>query len=718
VCACTGAPPKANPAAARQFCDLVPLNAIASRHAYCRSFHFIHSIKMGTESIKMDSYQKTSSPERQRPESSQLDVEHGVAVSGDPDVSLRSRRPRFERSYAEKSLYNWKTHAPTPNRPVSFMKWLVEGVSAKKETDEELHQNLAGVARLLILLREYQDRFGMPEEGGPRDQEFVLQELCTDLYAGGSPIWALEPVMKKVAEGLTGKRGVDFFFLPRKAFIFAPTSGATFMFAWNRGFRICVLEAMERVAVRLASFASNTNSISSLPSRLPHKSELRNAYRGESMANFSDEEEDYNQEELAEEILDLASESEGLFFFLNSRSGSKDSSASLPPSAAGDATESATNTLAETAAPDADEFWNVDDSIRELFSRLATIEAIKSVDKIDHDKTVLYSPYVVMFFRVASSAGACAMWFNGSWYDMLVAGVLAVFVALIGSSTFLSRHDRLIFEVIASFIVGLVCGLIALTWEKETCFGAMAIAGVLDILQGFRVVYSIIEIMSKHTVTGGADFIEGILFTGLIAYSLKFGQYAASSLRLDDPAGAVFPECLPWPDHGINPYWYFLFVPLAALSWSGLFEPDYVDLPMMAFHGVLGYTVSWAIAQGSLSSNFNNFMAALIVTFSAGIVSRFTGRQALGNTVSGLYVLLPGAYLVNEVFANKMSGFLESIILRAVIIGLGSWTGTLLCSPTLFGTNRGLLQQSGSFRGSSHARRKRKTGNKGAMLFF
>ena len=40
---------------------------------------------------------------------------------------------------------------------------------------------------------------------------------------------------------------------------------------------------------------------------------------------------------------------------------------------------------------------------------------------------------------------------------------------------------------------------------------ALAIGGVLDILQGFRVVYAVIEAMSKHTVAGGADLMEDVL---------------------------------------------------------------------------------------------------------------------------------------------------------------------------------------------------------------
>ena len=82
----------------------------------------------------------------------------------------------------------------------------------------------------------------------------------------------------------------------------------------------------------------------------------------------------------------------------------------------------------------------------------------------------------------------------------------------------------------------------------------------------------------------------------------------------------------------------------------------------------------------------------MAVTFSAGIISRFTGRQALGNTVAGLYVLLPGAYLVTQVYSDRIDGFLWQIILRAIIIGIGGWTGTILCTPTLLGINKGLME--------------------------
>ena len=117
----------------------------------------------------------------------------------------------------------------------------------------------------------------------------------------------------------------------------------------------------------------------------------------------------------------------------------------------------------------------------------------------------------------------------------------------------------------------------------------------------------------------------------------------------------------------------------------------------MMMHGILSYVVYWAISTYAGNSALATFVGAMTVTASAGIFSRFTGRQALGATVTGLYVLLPGAYLVKGLFAAAEknvidAALLSNIVVTAVTIGLGGWTGTILCSPTILGTNRGILK--------------------------
>ena len=620
----------------------------------------------------------------------EIAASHGIAEASE---QVKSKKKCWCQQ-SPSSHYNWKKYAPSHFSILRFARWLMVGGSAySKESDEELHHNLESLARCLLLLRKYEILFGMPEHGGPHDQEFVLREVCKDLYAGGTPIWALEPVMVKAAEGLTGKEGINFLLLPRKTFISEPSSGATSMFSTERGFCINKLDSMERVVVRLASFASNTNGFSNVPSRPPTPVELENAAQT-GLASFACDETD--REALAAEILALGSEAQGLFFFVNTITSLYD-----------------TMNSENDSAPSISSFWKVENSTCNLFSRLAAMDAMKSIEKIDDEKRVLYSPLMIIFFRLCSAAGACAIWFNGSWQDMGIAGVLAIMVAYFESSPVLTRQERIVFEIVASFAVGLTAGLIALTWPNETCFGAMAVAGVLDILQGFRIVYAIIEIMSKHTVAGGADLLEGILFTGLIAYFLKIGQYAAAQILGDSPK--IFLGC----SHGIDKLWYFLFLPLAAVSWSGIFMPNYNDLPLMGLHGVLAYGVNWGLSRTHQNANFNNFISSLCVTLSAGIISRFSGRQAVGNTVAGLYVLLPGAYLVDALYSSGSDGglFIE-ILLSAVIIGIGAWTGTMLCSPTLLGTTHGLLMQKHPRHHRSTGERRRQKQRSSAMLFF
>ena len=269
--------------------------------------------------------------------------------------------------------------------------------------------------------------------------------------------------MKRVAEGFTGKRGVDFFMLPRRAFIFAPSSGATAMFRITRGYDMQRLDDMESVAVRLASFASNTSSVASVPTRWPRPQEMRRAFRTESLAGCY-----YSREEMAEEILNLASDAEGLFFYIRNHQSKCLANRESPLYAKGDET----GKLSELG-----EFWMVEDDVRELFSRLAAIEAATAIDKIDAERKPLYSPWMVVMFRVLASACACAFWFNGSWVDILVSGVLAELVAMIGSSPLLSKQERIIFEAVASFVVGFASACISITWPKYCCFGAMAISG-------------------------------------------------------------------------------------------------------------------------------------------------------------------------------------------------------------------------------------------------
>ena len=94
------------------------------------------------------------------------------------------------------------------------------------------------------------------------------------------------------------------------------------------------------------------------------------------------------------------------------------------------------------------------------------------------------------------------MWFGGSVADMLVAGAMAVTISLATTSKRLSFEEQVLSDVAASFVVGLSAGLLAIKWPHRFCFGAIALGSVMDYMQGFKVVFAVIEVMSRRNFKG------------------------------------------------------------------------------------------------------------------------------------------------------------------------------------------------------------------------
>mmetsp|Transcript_14881 Transcript_14881/g.26908 ORF Transcript_14881/g.26908 Transcript_14881/m.26908 type:complete len:284 (-) Transcript_14881:879-1730(-) len=264
-------------------------------------------------------------------------------------------------------------------------------------------------------LDSYEHKFGVPNVCGPQEQRKLLADITADLlYSSGTPTWVLETVLERVAEGRTVREGVQFMLLPRRCFIYYPPSSSrlsgTDMFKLTPGYHIARMNAVEQLAVRLASFAGNTHSAErDNPSalRTPSKDELIQAKQKESREVIDIlNRENPSSDELANGILNLASSTYGLFFFLNN-----------PKFRA-----------AINATDEDDVFWEVKDSTRITFTRLAANAASKSRDHIHVNVRVLYSKQLLSLCKVMSAAGACGMWFGESFPDMLVSGALALAV--------------------------------------------------------------------------------------------------------------------------------------------------------------------------------------------------------------------------------------------------------------------------------------------------
>jgi len=87
-------------------------------------------------------------------------------------------------------------------------------------------------------------------------------------------------------------------------------------------------------------------------------------------------------------------------------------------------------------------------------------------------------------------------------------------------------------------------------------------------MQGFKVSYGVIETMSKNIVTGAARIFEGILFTGLVSYSIKFGLDFASRFLCEHTLAPTSYSNMLVSAHGISMKWFPLILPLTTTAWS------------------------------------------------------------------------------------------------------------------------------------------------------
>ena len=164
----------------------------------------------------------------------------------------------------------------------------------------------------------------------------------------------------------------------------------TDMFKISPGFYIAKLDAVEQVAVRLASFASNTRSVERLHASALTTPRLEDMARiqlqqTQEVARYLEQTQP-DASELANEILNLASSTYGLFFYLNNPllfQRLKLDKASDRPLA---------------------QFWSVSDTTRDLFQRLAAHEATNALEHVHRrydDRSVPLYPFrVVSLFRI------------------------------------------------------------------------------------------------------------------------------------------------------------------------------------------------------------------------------------------------------------------------------------------------------------------------------
>ncbi|KAJ3185051.1 hypothetical protein HDU87_002617 [Geranomyces variabilis] len=266
--------------------------------------------------------------------------------------------------------------------------------------------------------------------------------------------------------------------------------------------------------------------------------------------------------------------------------------------------------------------------------------------------------------------GGAGLFFGGGWWDVLVSTILGCFVGFMGGIFEGQRTLDKIYEFAGAVIVSFIVRTLV-HFGLPLCYSASVLSSCMFLLQGVTITLALVELGTRHMISGTARLAYGVTMTGLIGYGLDLGATFSSKIfdisKVPNDASDVCPGEL---DAFVK---IALFLPTSlALSMSSLAHP--LQLPGMTVVSAVGFSV-YTLASGKLSENLSSAVGAFAVGVTSNIHARWANTPAIVNDLGGLSMLFPGGLAVK--------GIMKVIEGSDIVDGLGLSLGVLAVGLSL-----------------------------------
>ena len=572
--------------------------------------------------------------------------------------------------------------------------------------------------------------------------EDVLVGLAKALHSAGSPVWRLEFNLSAVARGL-GLPGTQFAVFP--SFILVTFSrllsrghgGKTLYIPTSPGLNMTKLDAVDALARRVAAYATNTPTpfrenagaeaaaAAAAVAALCSGREMRRR-AAEARSRFCGDAASGGAEALGRAILELASAGPGFFMYSKHLGGSAgagadeaedegwgdgtarggslyDGNAAAPASSPSSSLNGGASPPAEAdaaathahspqdpprtprSAPGSPRRRARYHRRRDAFLALALDDALEALRGIEAAKP-LYPAWAQVLSMGVASAGCALAFFAGGWWDALLAGVLGGLVGALGSiaSAAGTRFVRA-YEFLAAALTAALARM-AHSALRPACLPTVMLSALIWLVQGWTMTNAIVELATRNPISGTSHLFVGVCTTAMLGFGLDAGSALADILGAKQTAGAC--------GAGVSPLAYVpLFVP-TTLSFSLLLNADRSQLGIMTLLACVAFGASAACALAPRAQQLAPFLAAAVVGVGGNAYANATGRPAMAGTMSGIFILVPGAMALRSVATSLLSdgdsssgsgpvglALTSRVLTVAVSIGAGLFMASLILPP-------------------------------------
>ncbi|KAF9084924.1 hypothetical protein BGX29_002262 [Mortierella sp. GBA35] len=292
-------------------------------------------------------------------------------------------------------------------------------------------------------------------------------------------------------------------------------------------------------------------------------------------------------------------------------------------------------------------------------SSMPVEEAIMKLDTINTEKDANGRWITVLAYAVAGFCTA-PMFFKANWIDAIVSFFMGAAVGLLVWLSEKIPSYAHICDISMSVLVAFVAEALR---QHNVCTSAVKFAGIVIIFPGFTITCSILELSSRHIISGSSLFDH--------------------STRDDESKFSA--EC---PNAPLNPLWNILFVPFFAISLNIWLKAHPRQWLLATVLSIVRYAVSYTSSvYGGVKSEVSSAVAAFAIGLCGNIYQRLTRQLTFQAVVCAVFFLVPGSIGLKGAmawFTEDMSGgmnFALQMVVTAIAISVGLFTSALAIYP-------------------------------------
>jgi uncharacterized membrane protein YjjB (DUF3815 family) len=211
---------------------------------------------------------------------------------------------------------------------------------------------------------------------------------------------------------------------------------------------------------------------------------------------------------------------------------------------------------------------------------------------------------------------------------------------------------------------------------------------VVIALPGYSLTSAVMELSARNIVSGGIHLVYAVMYALMLAFGLGYGS-AIYDVAANPSSAQDGMYCQTDP---VNPWFYFLLLPIASVSISIVFGGGPRQIPVMLCGAATAFAIYHFLSNvPSLNVEIVTSVAAFGLGMFGNLYARLLKRLSFPILIGGIIILVPGSLGVRgaiSLFDGSQDGYSGEFAINMVAIGLSVTLGLFMANVVVYPTGK------------------------------